>query len=81
LALNYGVDDLHGTIMEENIFHMAGATTPTSQQASDLERAIREAGREPAQRDTYYRRITPTWKKAAGSASAPGSPSAELVCA
>jgi aminodeoxyfutalosine synthase len=81
LALNYGVDDLHGTIMEENIFHMAGATTPTSQRASDLERAIREAGREPAQRDTYYRRITPTWKKPAGSAAASGSPSAELVCA
>ena len=31
LALNYGVDDLHGTIMEEKIFHMAGATTPTQQ--------------------------------------------------
>ena len=81
LAMNYGVDDLHGTIMEENIFHMAGATTPTSQRASDLERAIREAGREPAQRDTYYRRITPTWKRPAGSAAASGSPSAELVCA
>ena len=31
LALNYGVDDLHGTIMEEKIFHMAGAKTPTQQ--------------------------------------------------
>ena len=28
VALSYGVDDLHGTILEEKIFHMAGATTP-----------------------------------------------------
>ena len=61
LALNYGVDDLHGTIMEEKIFHMAGAQTPTYQTMSSLEKAIREAGREPMQRDTWYRRIAPTW--------------------
>jgi aminodeoxyfutalosine synthase len=58
-ALNYGVDDLHGTIMEEKIFHMAGAQTPQGQTADAMERAIREAGREPMQRDTWYRRITP----------------------
>ncbi|MEO8350990.1 MAG: aminofutalosine synthase MqnE [Chthoniobacteraceae bacterium] len=57
LALNYGVDDLHGTIMEEKIFHMAGAQTPESQTMNALEKAIREAGREPMQRDTWYRRL------------------------
>jgi aminodeoxyfutalosine synthase len=62
LALNYGVDDLHGTIMEEKIFHMAGAQTPTFQTMQSLEKAIREAGREPMQRDTWYRRIPSTWK-------------------
>jgi aminodeoxyfutalosine synthase len=62
-ALNYGVDDLHGTIMEEKIFHMAGATTPQQQSCAALEKAIREAGREPMQRDTWYRRIAPTWRK------------------
>jgi aminodeoxyfutalosine synthase len=62
-ALNYGVDDLHGTIMEEKIFHMAGATTPQHQSCATLEKAIREAGREPMQRDTWYRRITPTWRQ------------------
>jgi aminodeoxyfutalosine synthase len=64
-ALNYGVDDLHGTIMEEKIFHMAGATTPQQQSCAALEKAIREAGREPMQRDTWYRRIAPTWQKSA----------------
>jgi aminodeoxyfutalosine synthase len=60
VSLSYGVDDLHGTILEEKIFHMAGATTPQQQTAAALEHAIREAGREPAQRDSHYRRINST---------------------
>ena len=58
LSLNYGVDDLHGTIMEEKIFHMAGAKTPQSQSQKSFEQAIREAGRDPVPRDTWYRRIS-----------------------
>jgi aminodeoxyfutalosine synthase len=65
VALNYGVDDLHGTIMEEKIFHMAGATTPKGQTLAALQKAIREAGREPMQRDTWYRRIAPAPAKIA----------------
>jgi len=57
VALAYGVDDLHGTIVEEKIFHMAGSQTPQQQTAAALEKAIREAGREPALRDSFYRRI------------------------
>jgi len=64
-ALNYGVDDLHGTIQEEKIFHMAGAKTPQGQTIAAFERAIREAGREPMQRDTWYRKITPSQRPAA----------------
>lgn len=63
LALNYGVDDLHGTIIDEKIFHMAGATTPTQQSVEALTKAIKEAGRAPMQRDTWYRRIENTWQK------------------
>ena len=59
VSLSYGVDDLHGTILEEKIFHMAGATTPQQQTVAALEHAIREAGREPVQRDSYYRHISP----------------------
>jgi aminodeoxyfutalosine synthase len=57
LSLNFGVDDLHGTIIEEKIFHMAGAITPQQQSVASLEKAIREAGRTPMQRDSFYRRI------------------------
>jgi aminodeoxyfutalosine synthase len=59
LSLNYGVDDLHGTIQEEKIFHMAGASTPQEQTVARMEKAIREAGRDPVQRDSYYRRMPP----------------------
>ena len=54
VALSYGADDLHGTIEEEKIFHMAGAQTPLGQTRGSLERAIREVGRRPVERNTYY---------------------------
>lgn len=58
ISLSYGVDDLHGTIMEEKIFHMAGANTPQQLTVEMLGRTIREAGREPMQRNTYYEKLT-----------------------
>ena len=57
ISLSYGVDDLHGTIMEEKIFHMAGATTPQEQTVETLRHVIRAAGREPVQRDSYYNHL------------------------
>jgi aminodeoxyfutalosine synthase len=53
-ALSYGADDLHGTILEEHIFHMAGATSPQVQTEADMIKAIREADRTPVQRNTFY---------------------------
>jgi aminodeoxyfutalosine synthase len=77
ISLSYGVDDLHGTIMEEKIFHMAGAKTPQEQTVETLENAIREVGREPVQRDSYYRHLR---RQPAGASSSP-APESELVCA
>src|SRR5262245_40498593 len=57
VALSYGADDLHGTIIEEHIFHMAGSQTPQLQSEKDMVKAIREAGRVPVQRDTFYQPI------------------------
>ncbi|MCX8155040.1 MAG: aminofutalosine synthase MqnE [Verrucomicrobiae bacterium] len=54
LALSYGADDLHGTIVEEHIFRMAGAKTPQLQTELAMVKAIREAGLVPVQRDTFY---------------------------
>ncbi len=57
VALSYGADDLHGTIMDERIFHMAGASTPQQQTIEAMCKAIREAGLIPTQRDTFYQPI------------------------
>jgi aminodeoxyfutalosine synthase len=57
VALSYGADDIHGTIIEEKIFHMAGATSPQLQTETEMIKAIRETGRTPVQRNTFYEPI------------------------
>lgn len=57
VALDYGADDLHGTILEEHIFHMAGADSPQARSEKEMIQAIRESGRTPIQRDTFYQPI------------------------
>ena len=54
VALNYGADDIHGTIVEEHIFHMAGAQSPQLQTETDMVKAIREVGQDAVQRNTFY---------------------------
>ena len=55
VSLWFGADDLDGTVAEEKITHMAGAQTPEALAREELVRLIREAGREPNERDTWYR--------------------------
>jgi len=57
VALSYGADDLHGTIIEEHIFHMAGAKSPQLQTEAEMVKAIREVGRVPVQRNSFYEPI------------------------
>jgi aminodeoxyfutalosine synthase len=57
IAQRFGADDLDGTVVEEKIYHDAGATTSQSLRRSELERLIRLAGREPVERDTLYRPV------------------------
>jgi aminodeoxyfutalosine synthase len=56
-ALAYGADDLDGTVRHELIYHDAGAQTPEILSVEQICRLIGEAGREPVERDTLYRRI------------------------
>jgi len=60
IALRFGADDLDGTVIEEKIYHDAGATTPQGMRREELVRLIKEAGREPIERDTMYRPVTRT---------------------
>jgi aminodeoxyfutalosine synthase len=57
IALRFGADDIDGTVIEEKIYHDAGATTEQFTPRAELERLIREAGREPVERDTLYRPV------------------------
>jgi len=54
LALGYGADDVDGTVVEEHIYHDAGAKTPQEVQRAELVSWIRDAGRIPVERDTLY---------------------------
>ena len=56
-ALSYGADDLDGTVRHELIYHDAGATTPEVLSVETIRQLIEEAGREPVERDTLYRRV------------------------
>ncbi|HEX3436722.1 MAG TPA: aminofutalosine synthase MqnE [Pseudacidobacterium sp.] len=60
IALRFGADDIDGTVIEEKIYHDAGATTPQGMRRQDLIRLIREAGCKPFERDTLYREVTRT---------------------
>lgn len=60
VALRFGADDLDGTVVEEKIYHDAGATTSQSLRRGELLRLIRAAGREPVERDTLYRAVQRT---------------------
>ncbi|MCL6472359.1 MAG: aminofutalosine synthase MqnE [Firmicutes bacterium] len=54
LSLDFGSDDLDGTVVEEKITHMAGATTEEYIEKSELINLIKDAGRTPVERDTLY---------------------------
>lgn len=56
-ALSFGADDIDGTVRHELIYHDAGATTPELLTVERMEELIREAGREPVERDTLYRKV------------------------
>ena len=56
-AMDYGADDLDGTVRHELIYHDAGATTPEELTVEQLKGLIREAGREPVERNTVYNEV------------------------
>lgn len=54
LALLAGADDYGGTLFEENISRLAGATAGQYLSPEEFQERIREVGRTPAQRNTTY---------------------------
>jgi aminodeoxyfutalosine synthase len=61
VSLNFGVDDLDGTVVEERITKAAGGTTDGSMTREDIVHLIKKAGRTPVERDTVYN-VVKVWK-------------------
>ncbi len=57
VALNYGADDLDGTIIEERITHTAGATSAKGLTRDEMVYMIKSTGFEPVERDSFYNRV------------------------
>ncbi len=57
VGLSFGADDLDGTIIEEKITHMAGATSAKGLTQEYLTRMIRAAGFRAVERDSFYRPV------------------------
>jgi len=57
LSLRMGVDDVDGTVVEEHIYHMAGAKTEQAMSVDEIVDMIRKAGRIPVERDALYHAV------------------------
>jgi len=79
VALRFGADDLDGTVVEEKIYHMAGAGTSQQLTRPELERIVRLAGFVPVERDTLYNPLERT--PPAAAPPTPGSPTPPIASA
>jgi aminodeoxyfutalosine synthase len=78
VALRFGADDMDGTLVEEHIYHMAGASTAQGLSRSELERIVRLAGFEPVERDTLYNPIARPAAPSPTPAAAPAESAAAV---
>src|SRR5712675_145598 len=78
IALRFGANDLDGTVVEEKIYHDAGAKTSEFTPRTELERLIRAAGRVPVERDTLYNKVDRSKLPPLPAAAPPGLVSLSL---
>ena len=79
-SLHFGVNDLEGTVVREKIYHEAGAHTAQAMTLDQILRLIRGAGKEPAERDSFYNVIR-TFDESAEGLTAGHSPRATVEAA
>ena len=54
IALSYGANEIEGTILEEKIMSMAGTDSAHGMTEPELIKLIKDAGRQPIERDALY---------------------------
>ncbi len=69
IALHFGVNDIEGTVVREKIYHAVGADTPQGMTLPELLTLIRGAGKQPAERDSFYQ-ILRTFDETDGESAA-----------
>jgi aminodeoxyfutalosine synthase len=66
VALNFGADDMDGTVGGEKIAHDAGAISPMTMAKDKLIKIINDAGKIPVERDVYYNALNVNTDKVIG---------------
>ena len=79
-SLHFGVNDMEGTVVREKIYHEAGAHTAQAMTLDQILRLIRGAGKEPAERDSFYR-IIRTFDESTQASPADRAPRATVEAA
>ena len=54
LALQFGADDIDGTVQKESIMHLAGSNAPLDHDKNELAKIVLNSGSSPVQRNTTY---------------------------
>jgi aminodeoxyfutalosine synthase len=73
VLLDFGCDDVEGTVVYERVYHEAGAQTQMHMPYSALVQMIRGAGKRPVERDSFYRPVRERFDDLDGPALAPGA--------
>ncbi len=58
LALNYGADDIDGTVRQESIMHLAGAKSSLNYDTYQMAKLVSDAGFVPVKRNTVYTKFS-----------------------
>jgi aminodeoxyfutalosine synthase len=73
ISLDFGVNDLEGTVVREKIYHEAGAHTAQAMTLQQILRIIRGAKKEPAERDSFYNILRTSFDEPVLPTSGPAS--------
>ena len=58
LALNFGADDIDGTVRQESIMHLAGADSSLNYDIYQMAKLVKDAGFVPIKRNTTYTKFS-----------------------
>lgn len=73
VVLQFGCDDLEGTVVYERVYHEAGASTQMHLPYKGLVEMIRGVGKRPVERDSFYRSVREDFDGLTDQGAQPGA--------